>query len=240
MQNRLNYSLCFVLVCFLGLFQLRVSARGQLIQIRNPRFSSEKLFLGSSRDCKANPNDGEIESLGRFAVLEHNKIENALLEFRKVIDAKEQAVSGKMYHLTLEAIDGGRKRIYEAKVWVKPWLKNFKQLQDFKRSYEAPLPGIGIKQDRFVLGWQILPIHDPVVSRAATYAVQAITQMSNSLVPYELVDILLAKKKEIENYVKFYLILSVRNVVKKEKFKVMVRKTIEGKFYLDCMEQDHS
>ncbi|CAH9102424.1 unnamed protein product [Cuscuta europaea] len=240
MQNRLNYSLCFVLVCFLGLFQLRVSARGQLFQIRNPRFSSEKHFLGSSRDCKANPNDGEIESLGRFAVLEHNKIENALLEFGRVIDAKEQVVSGKMYHLTLEAIDGGRKRMYEAQVWVKPWLKNFKQLQDFKCSYEVPSPGFAIKLDGFVLGWHKLPTHDPVVNQAASYAVQAITQRSNSLVPYELVDILLAKKKEIENYVKFDLILSVRNGVKKEKFRVMVSKNIEGKFYFDCMEQDHS
>lgn len=36
-----------------------------------------------------------------------------------------------MYHLTLEAIDAGKREMYEAKVWVKPWL-NFKQLQEFK------------------------------------------------------------------------------------------------------------
>lgn len=40
-------------------------------------------------------------------------------------------VSGKLYHLTLQVIEAGEKKIYEAKVWVKPWM-NFKQLQEFK------------------------------------------------------------------------------------------------------------
>lgn len=57
--------------------------------------------------------------------------QNLLLEFAKVIKAKEQVVAGTMYHLTLEAIDAGNKKIYEAKVWVKPWM-NFKQLEEFK------------------------------------------------------------------------------------------------------------
>lgn len=45
--------------------------------------------------------------------------------------AREQVVAGKLYHLTVEASDAGKKRIYEAKVWVKPWM-NFKQLNEFK------------------------------------------------------------------------------------------------------------
>lgn len=52
--------------------------------------------------------------------------------------AKEQVVAGKTYHLTLEAIDGGKKKIYEAKVWVKPWI-NFKQLQEFKQAHDNSL-----------------------------------------------------------------------------------------------------
>ena len=58
-------------------------------------------------------------------------VQNGLLEFDRVLKAKEQVVAGKLYHLTLEAIDGGKKKVYEAKVWVKPWM-NFKQLQEFK------------------------------------------------------------------------------------------------------------
>nr|4N6T_A Chain A, Adhiron [Populus euphratica]4N6U_A Chain A, Adhiron [Populus euphratica]6QOZ_C Chain C, Affimer binding protein [synthetic construct] len=76
-------------------------------------------------------NSLEIEELARFAVDEHNKKENALLEFVRVVKAKEQVVAGTMYYLTLEAKDGGKKKLYEAKVWVKPW-ENFKELQEFK------------------------------------------------------------------------------------------------------------
>lgn len=55
-----------------------------------------------------------------------------------MVKANEQVVAGKMYHLTLEAIDSGKKKIYEAKVWVKPWM-NFKQLQEFKHANDVPL-----------------------------------------------------------------------------------------------------
>jgi len=47
------------------------------------------------------------------------------------LKATEQVVAGKLYRLTLEVIEAGEKKIYEAKVWVKPWM-NFKQLQEFK------------------------------------------------------------------------------------------------------------
>ncbi|KAI3437017.1 uncharacterized protein J3R85_005743, partial [Psidium guajava] len=62
---------------------------------------------------------------------------NALLEFARVLKAKEQVVAGTMYHLTLEAVDAGKKKIYEAKVWVKPWM-NFKKLQEFKYAQDVP------------------------------------------------------------------------------------------------------
>lgn len=62
--------------------------------------------------------------------------QNALLEFARVLKAKEQVVAGTMYHLTLEAVDAGKKKIYEAKVWVKPWM-NFKQLQEFKYAQDV-------------------------------------------------------------------------------------------------------
>uniref|UniRef100_UPI004069929C Affimer (JR-Aff7) n=1 Tax=synthetic construct TaxID=32630 RepID=UPI004069929C len=81
-------------------------------------------------------NSLEIEELARFAVDEHNKKENALLEFVRVVKAKEQMFQWRvefitMYYLTLEAKDGGKKKLYEAKVWVKA-AENFKELQEFK------------------------------------------------------------------------------------------------------------
>ncbi|KAF5447636.1 hypothetical protein F2P56_033175, partial [Juglans regia] len=73
-------------------------------------------------------NSLEIDSLARFAVDELNKKQNTLLEFGRVVEAKQQVVSGTMYYITLEATDGGKKKVYEAKIWEKPWL-NFKELQ---------------------------------------------------------------------------------------------------------------
>nr|5MN2_C Chain C, Affimer G3 [synthetic construct]5MN2_D Chain D, Affimer G3 [synthetic construct] len=94
------------------------------------------------RAVPGNENSLEIEELARFAVDEHNKKENALLEFVRVVKAKEQAMNtgftlATMYYLTLEAKDGGKKKLYEAKVWVKntQWhnaMTNFKELQEFK------------------------------------------------------------------------------------------------------------
>ena len=62
--------------------------------------------------------------------------QNALLEFVRVVEAKEQVVAGTLHHLTVEAIEAGKKKLYEAKVWVKPWL-NFKELQEFSHKEEA-------------------------------------------------------------------------------------------------------
>ncbi|RRT74383.1 hypothetical protein B296_00028123 [Ensete ventricosum] len=49
----------------------------------------------------------------------------------KLSKAKEQVVAGKMYYLTVQTNDRGKRNHYEAKVWVKPWM-NFMELQDFK------------------------------------------------------------------------------------------------------------
>ena len=64
-------------------------------------------------------------------------MKNALLEFARVVKAEEQVVAGTLHHLTLEVIDAGRKKLYEAKVWVKPWM-NFKELQEFKHAGDVP------------------------------------------------------------------------------------------------------
>ncbi|KAI3512089.1 hypothetical protein L1887_19276 [Cichorium endivia] len=90
--------------------------------------------LGGGRVMERGLNGVETESLARFAVEQHNKKENSLLKFSRLIKAKEQVVAGKLYHLTLEAIDpSGKIKVYETKIWVKPWI-NFKQMQEFKVS----------------------------------------------------------------------------------------------------------
>ncbi|KAK7316589.1 hypothetical protein RJT34_00167 [Clitoria ternatea] len=93
--------------------------------------------LGAPRDVPGSQNSLEIDALARFALEEHNKKQNALLEFGRVITAKQQVVSGTLYHITLEAKDGGKKKVYETKVWEKPWL-NFKEVQEFNLVGDTP------------------------------------------------------------------------------------------------------
>ncbi|XP_048428744.1 cysteine proteinase inhibitor A-like [Pyrus x bretschneideri] len=92
---------------------------------------SNMAAVGTVRENEGFANSVETENLARFAIDEHNNKENALLEFVRVVHEKVQVVSGSLHHLKIEATDGGKKNVYEAKVWVKRW-ENFKQLQEFK------------------------------------------------------------------------------------------------------------
>ncbi|GMN47106.1 hypothetical protein TIFTF001_016292 [Ficus carica] len=87
-------------------------------------------LVGGIQDS-GNENDLHIQNLARFAVDEHNKKENTLLQFVGVVKAKEQVVAGTMYYLTLEVLDGDEKKLYEAKIWEKLWM-DFKEVQEFK------------------------------------------------------------------------------------------------------------
>ncbi|XP_038695524.1 cysteine proteinase inhibitor 6-like [Tripterygium wilfordii] len=109
-----------------------------------------RMQCGGVYDCHGALNSAEIESLARFAVQEFNKKENALLEFARVLKVREQVVAGMMYYLTLEAMDAGKKKIYEAEVWVMPWM-NFQELQKFKHAGDGPSfasSDLGAKQGR--------------------------------------------------------------------------------------------
>ncbi|XP_066309818.1 cystatin-1-like [Miscanthus floridulus] len=97
---------------------------------RNAQEESMAL-AGGIKDVPANENDLHLQELARFAVDEHNKKANALLGYEKLVKAKTQVVAGTMYYLTVEVKDGEVKKLYEAKVWEKPW-ENFKELQEFK------------------------------------------------------------------------------------------------------------
>ncbi|XP_034694809.1 cysteine proteinase inhibitor 12-like [Vitis riparia] len=198
-------------------------------------------LLGGVRDCGGIQNSAEIESIARFAVQEHNKNQNALLEFAKVLKAKEQVVASKIYYLTLEAIDAGKKKIYEAKVWVKPWM-NFKELQEFKHAQETKSftsSDLGVKQDGHGSEWQVVPTNDPEVQDAANHVVKSIQMRSNSIFRYELLEILLAKAKVIEGSAKFDLLLKLKWGSKDVKFKAEVNKNIEGKFCSTQWKEDH-
>ncbi|CAM8963915.1 hypothetical protein QQ045_004497 [Rhodiola kirilowii] len=191
--------------------------------------------LGGIRDSKDGENSVEIEDLARFAVDEHNKKENALLELARVVKAREQVVAGTMHHLTLEVIDAGNKKLYEAKVWVKPWL-NFKELQEFIHVPHFTSSDLGAHKGGPEGGWREVPAHDPEVQIAADHAIKTIQQRSNSLAPYVLQEIVHAKAEVNEGVAKFDMLLHVKRGNSEEKFKVLVHKNDEGSFHLNHME----
>ncbi|KAL6514202.1 hypothetical protein OROHE_019189 [Orobanche hederae] len=191
--------------------------------------------------CDSNSETG---SLAQFAVDQHNTKENALLELVRVVKAQEQVVAGTLHHLTLEVVDAGKKKFYEAKVWVKPWM-NFKELQEFKHVGDVDVPAftssdLGCKKDEQVTGWRSVPVHDPVVQEAAHHAVKKIQERSNSLLPYELSEIVHANAEVVETSAKFDMLLKVKRGEKEEKFKVEVHRNTEGGFQLNKSDQsDH-
>ncbi|XP_052157110.1 cysteine proteinase inhibitor 3 [Oryza glaberrima] len=73
----------------------------------------------------------EAEDAARFAVAEYNKNQGAELEFARIVKAKRQVVTGTLHDLMLEVVDSGKKSLYSAKVWVKPWL-DFKAVVEFR------------------------------------------------------------------------------------------------------------
>ncbi|PKU74236.1 Cysteine proteinase inhibitor 12 [Dendrobium catenatum] len=209
-------------------------------------------IVGGPRDVNLNQNSAEIEEYARFAVDEHNKkevaavpksfISNALLEFVRLLKAKEQVVAGTLHHLTLEAIDAGKKKIYEAKVWVKPWL-NHKELQEFKHAGDGgsasfTTADLGAKRGGHEPGWRPIPTHDPIVQEAANHALKAIQAKSNSLAAYELLEIQNAKAEVIDDFAKLELLLKLKRGPNEEKYKVEVHKNLEGAFILNQMQQE--
>ncbi|KAK8457807.1 hypothetical protein SEVIR_3G250700v4 [Setaria viridis] len=73
----------------------------------------------------------EAEEAARFAVAHHNKNQGSALEFTRVLKSKRQVVTGTLHDLVLEAADAGKKSLYRAKVWVKPW-EDFKSVVEFR------------------------------------------------------------------------------------------------------------
>jgi hypothetical protein len=148
-----------------------------------------------------------------------------------------------MHHLTLEAVDAGKKKLYEAKIWVKPWM-DFKELQEFKDAGDAApsftSSDLGVKKDEHGQGWRTVPAHDPQVQDAANHAIHTLQQRSNSLFPYVLQEVVHAKAEVIDDLAKIVMLLKVKRGDKEEKLKVEVHKNKEGNFLVNQVEPDHS
>ncbi|CAM6027322.1 unnamed protein product [Sphagnum balticum] len=198
-------------------------------------------MLGKPKHVENISNDLEVEELANFAVTEHNNQTNTLekLTFSKVVSAKKQVVQGTMYHLTIEVQEAGNPKLYDAKVWVKPW-ENFKKLEEFK---PAPTHAgfttadLGVKKGVSsgnigshgpAPGLQTVPANDPVVREAAEHVVNKLQQGSNSLSPFELSEVVSAQAEVKEEITVFELVVKTTRGVKEEHFKSEVQRTVDG------------
>ncbi|GJS07355.1 cysteine proteinase inhibitor 5-like protein [Tanacetum coccineum] len=81
-----------------------------------------------------NVTDPAIVDIGKFAIDEHNKNDQAAsLQFRNVVQGQSQVVAGMNYNLTIAAaLDGDhvQNNYYVAIVWIKPW-EQFRRLVSF-------------------------------------------------------------------------------------------------------------
>ncbi|KAG5120806.1 hypothetical protein JHK84_039146 [Glycine max] len=154
--------------------------------------------LGGITDVHGAANSVEINNLARFAVEEQNKRENSVLEFVRVISAKQQVVAGVNYYITLEAKDGLIKNEYEAKVWVREWL-NSKELLEFKPVNVSSTPIGGITD---------VTANSLEIDILARFAVDQHNKKENANL--EFVGVIRAKQQVVEGFI-YYITLEAKD-----------------------------
>ncbi|KAH7670497.1 cystatin-C protein [Dioscorea alata] len=103
--------------------------------------SATASIVGGRTEIKNVKSNKMVQSLGKFAVEEYNKGVKggsnaaALVSFSSVISAESQVVAGTKYYLKIAAEDSHHARkLFDAEVVVKPWLKS-QQLLSFKPAH---------------------------------------------------------------------------------------------------------
>ncbi|KAK6787924.1 hypothetical protein RDI58_016449 [Solanum bulbocastanum] len=167
------------------------------------------------------PNSPEFQDLARFVVQDYNKKEEQvvagmmyyitlvatddagkrlILEFVEVLNVKEQVVAGMMYYITLSTTDAGKKKIYEAKIWVKEW-------EDFEKVVEFKLVGDDSAKPGGII---IVPIpNSPEFQNLVRFAVQDYNKKENAHL--EFVEVLNVKE-QVDAGMMYYITLVATDV----------------------------
>nr|AAQ14319.1 protease inhibitor [Vigna unguiculata] len=167
--------------------------------------------LGGITDVPGAANSVEIANLARFAVDDHNKKQNGVLEFVRVISAKQQVVSGILYYITLEAKDGETKKVYKTKVWVREWL-NPKEVQEFNLVTDS---AIGTKDG----GVGDVPSDTLHIENLARFAVDQYNKNENANL--EFVRVIDAKEQVVEGFI-YYITLEAKDGESKNVYEAKV------------------
>ncbi|QCE04283.1 cathepsin F [Vigna unguiculata] len=167
--------------------------------------------VGGITDVPGSANSVEIANLARFAVDDHNKKQNGVLEFVRVISAKQQVVSGILYYITLEAKDGETKKVYKTKVWVREWL-NPKEVQEFNLVTDSAIEtkdgGVGD-----------VPSDTLHIENLARFAVDQYNKNENANL--EFVRVIDAKEQVVEGFI-YYITLEAKDGESKNVYEVKV------------------
>ncbi|KAH7439756.1 hypothetical protein KP509_04G074800 [Ceratopteris richardii] len=196
---------------------------------------------GGIREVTSAENDLEVEDLAKFAVDEHNARQNSDLEYMGIISVQKQVVAGWLYHFKLRARSAGDINIYEAKVHIKPW-ERFKSLVHFGKaesSFTTADLGAHIGDGSNHMGLRVVPSEDPAVKEAAKEALKHIQARSNSLIPYELKEVMQAHAEVNDEHTKFHILLNVLRGPKEEQFKAELTRTVLGEWSLKDLQQHH-
>ncbi|CAN8324792.1 unnamed protein product [Cochlearia groenlandica] len=94
----------------------------------------EGSLLGGAKPIK-DVTDPSVVAIAKYAIDEHNKQSKANLVYDKIVEGKEQVVSGKKYSLVIAAKNGGggggASKNYEAVVVERAW-EHYRSLESFK------------------------------------------------------------------------------------------------------------
>uniref|UniRef100_A0ACD5XGS2 Uncharacterized protein n=1 Tax=Avena sativa TaxID=4498 RepID=A0ACD5XGS2_AVESA len=126
-------SACALLVLLVACTTLAATAaRDEPSGARQPWGGDRGRKVGARTVVRDVEGDREVQDLGRYSVEEHNRRQReeeddraggggGPLEFRRVVSAQRQVVSGIKYYLRVAAADD---RVFDAVVVVKPWLQS--------------------------------------------------------------------------------------------------------------------
>lgn len=95
-------------------------------------------MVGGRRPVEDVKTNKKVQELGRFSVAEYNRMQRKSyrsngggdIQFREVVEAQSQVVSGIKYYLKVSTVRNGSPLLFDSQVVVKPWLRS-KQLLNF-------------------------------------------------------------------------------------------------------------
>eukprot|EP00877_Chromochloris_zofingiensis_P011502 jgi/Chrzof1/6605/Cz19g02120.t1 len=178
------------------------------------------MMLGGVSDAEIDEHTNEVAG---FAVQQLNSNSNfakdGQLKLGKVVSAKRQVVAGINHMLTIETTDAsGKVQTVEVTVWEKP-------------AYNKPTNEPPMELTKFkVVGAGPIAEANEEWNTAAQHGLDQINQRSNSLYPYQLVDVTKATPSNDGNV--DLLLVVKRGERIQESFKVTVKKHDDDRYQL--------